>query len=173
MQLLLIRHAIAEERVDFARTGRDDNFRPLTPDGRKRMRQGARGLKALVPTIDLLATSPLTRAAQTGAILDSTYGDLWEVEIPELLPDAALPSFLAWLTRQKQQTIAAIGHEPHLSRLLAWLVTGEARPFFAFRKGGACLLDLAEEVAPGKAQILWAMTPSQIRRIGERDKDKK
>jgi phosphohistidine phosphatase len=170
MQLLLIRHAIAEERVDFARTGRDDRYRPLTSEGRKRMRQGARGLKELVPKIDLLATSPLTRAAQTGAILDSTYGDLWEVEIPELGPEAELPAFLAWLQRQKQQTIAVVGHEPHLSQLLAWLVTGENQPFFAFRKGGACLLDLPDEVAPGRAQLLWAMTPSQIRRIGEREK---
>lgn len=172
MQLLLIRHAIAEERADFARTGRDDKFRPLTGEGRKRMRQGARGLRELVPTIDLLATSPLTRAAQTGAILDSIYGDLWEVEIPELAPDAELTAFLAWLTRQKQQTVAAVGHEPHLSRLLAWLVTGDPRPIFAFRKGGACLLELQQEAAPGAAQLLWAMTPSQIRRIGERENKK-
>jgi phosphohistidine phosphatase len=134
------------------------------------MRQGARGLKELVPKIDLLATSPLTRAAQTGAILDSTYGDLWEVEIQELSPEAELPSFLNWLQRQKQPTIAADGHEPHMSHLLAWMVTGETRPIFAFRKGGACLLEFPGEVAPGEAMLLWAMTPSQIRRIGERDK---
>lgn len=170
MQLLLIRHAIAEERADFVRTGKDDHLRPLTSEGRKRMRQGARGLRELVPGIDLLATSPLTRAAQTGAILDTIYGDLWEVEIQELSPEAELPAFLAWLARQKQETIAAVGHEPHLGRLLAWLVTGEERPFHSFRKGGACLLEIQEPAAPGKAQLLWAMTPSQIRRIGERDK---
>jgi len=172
MQLLMIRHAIAEERADFARTGRDDKFRPLTGEGRKRMRQGARGLRELVPKIDLLATSPLTRAAQTGAILDSIYGDLWEVEIPELAPDAELPAFLAWVERQKQETIAVVGHEPHMSHLFAWLVTGEPRPIFAFRKGGACLLDFPQEVAPGAGLLLWALTPSQIRRIGERDNKK-
>lgn len=170
MHLLLLRHGLAEDRAKFARTGRDDQYRPLTDEGRKRMRQGARGLKALVPEIGLLATSPLTRAAQTGAILDTIYGHLWEVEIPELAPEAELPAFLAWLQRQKQETIAAIGHEPHLSRLLAWLLTGEERPFFAFRKGGACLLEFEGEPAPGRARLLWAMTSSQIRRIGERDK---
>ena len=61
MRLLLIRHAIAEEREDFARTGKDDGLRPLTDDGRKKMKQAARGLRGLVPDIDLLATSPLTR----------------------------------------------------------------------------------------------------------------
>jgi phosphohistidine phosphatase len=84
MKVLIIRHAIAEERDDFARTGKDDRLRPLTDEGRKKMKQAARGLKALVPEIDLLATSPLTRAAQTAAVLDSVYGGLSEVEIEEL-----------------------------------------------------------------------------------------
>ncbi len=86
MQLLLIRHAIAEEREDFTKTGKDDRLRPLTDGGRKKMKQAARGLKGLVPRIDLLATSPLTRAAQTGAIVDSVYGGLQEVEIPRSSP---------------------------------------------------------------------------------------
>ena len=43
MKLLLIRHAIAEEREDFARTGKDDRLRPLTDEGRKKMKQAARG----------------------------------------------------------------------------------------------------------------------------------
>jgi phosphohistidine phosphatase len=46
MKLLIVRHAIAEEREDFARTGKDDRLRPLTDDGRKRMKQGARGLRS-------------------------------------------------------------------------------------------------------------------------------
>ena len=71
MKLLLIRHAIAEEREDFEKTGKDDRLRPLTDEGRKKMKQAARGLKEVVPHVDLLATSPLTRAAQTGAILDT------------------------------------------------------------------------------------------------------
>ena len=37
MQLLLIRHAIAEEQEDFAKTGKDDRLRPLTDEGRKKL----------------------------------------------------------------------------------------------------------------------------------------
>jgi len=65
MQLLLIRHAIAEDRFEFARTGQSDYYRPLTERGRARMARGATGLRTLVPDIDVLATSPLTRAVQT------------------------------------------------------------------------------------------------------------
>jgi phosphohistidine phosphatase SixA len=108
MQLLLIRHAIAEEREDFARTGKDDRLRPLTDEGRKKMRQAAKGLRGVVPEIDLLATSPLTRAAQTAAVLDTVYGGLKEVEIEELSPQATPKEFLRWLRKQKADTLAAV-----------------------------------------------------------------
>ena len=167
MQLLLIRHAIAEEREDFARTGKDDRLRPLTDEGRKKMKQAARGLKGLGPEIDLLATSPLTRAAQTGAILDSVYGGLKEVEIDELSPETTSEDFLRWLRKQKADVVAAVGHEPSLSLILSWLLTGNERRLFAFRKGGACLLEFPDEPAAGTATLIWALTPSQLRSLSD------
>ncbi|MFL6292127.1 MAG: SixA phosphatase family protein [Thermoanaerobaculia bacterium] len=167
MRLLLVRHAIAEEREDFARTGKDDRLRPLTDEGRKKMKQAARGLRALVPEIDLLATSPLTRAAQTGAILDTVYGGLDEVEIEELSPETTPEAFLRWLRKQKGDVIAAVGHEPSLSQILGWLLTGTDRRLFAFRKGGACLLELGDEPAGGTATLLWALTPAQLRTLAD------
>jgi phosphohistidine phosphatase len=167
MKLLLIRHAIAEEREDFARTGKDDRLRPLTDEGRKKMKQGARGLQEIVPEIDLLATSPLTRAAQTGAIVDSVYGGLKEVEIGELSPGSTPTDFLRWLRKQKAGCIAAVGHEPSISLILSWLLTGSERRIFAFRKGGACLLDFPDEVGAGTATLLWALTPAQLRELAD------
>jgi phosphohistidine phosphatase len=167
MQLLFVRHAIAEEREDFARTGKDDRLRPLTDEGRKKMKQVARGLKAQVPKIDLLATSPLTRAAQTAAILDSVYGGLDEVEIEELSPEAAPVDFLRWLRKQKAERLAVVGHEPSISLVLSWLLTGNERRIFSFRKGGACLIEFAGEVGAGTATLLWAMTPAQLRGLSD------
>lgn len=167
MQLLLIRHAIAEDHDDFARTGKDDRLRPLTDEGRKKMKQAARGLRGLVPEIDLLATSPLTRAAQTAAIVDSVYGGLKEVEIEELSPEATPDEFLRWLRKQKAGTLAAVGHEPSISLILSWLLTGTERRIFSFRKGGACLLDLPEEIGAGTATLQWAMAPAQLRQLAD------
>jgi phosphohistidine phosphatase len=168
MKLLMIRHAIAEEREDFAHTGKDDHLRPLTDEGRRKMRQVAKGLRKLVPEVDLLATSPLTRAAQTGAILDSVYDDLKEVEVEELGPETTPVAFLAWLRQQKNvETVAVVGHEPSISLLLSWLLTGTERHLFHFRKGGACLLDFEGEVGAGTATLLWALTPAQLREIGD------
>jgi phosphohistidine phosphatase len=167
MKLLLIRHAIAEEQEDFARTGKDDRLRPLTDEGRKKMKQAARGLKGLVPEIDLLATSPLTRAAQTGAIVDSVYGGLKEVEIEELAPETTPDAFLRWLRKQKEEVVAAVGHEPSISLILSWLLTGNERRIHAFRKGGACLLEFPGEPAAGTATLIWALTPSQLRGLAD------
>lgn len=167
MKLLLIRHAIAEESEDFARTGKDDRLRPLTDEGRKKMKQAAKGLREIFPAIDLLATSPLTRAAQTGAIVDSVYGGLKEVEIEELAPEATPSDFLRWLRKQKADTLAAVGHEPSLSLILSWLLTGTERRIFAFRKGGACLLEFPDEVAAGTATLLWALSPAQLRDLAD------
>jgi phosphohistidine phosphatase len=167
MRLLLVRHAIAEEQEDFARTGKDDRLRPLTDEGRKKMKQAARGLRSLVAEIDLLATSPLTRAAQTGAILDSVFGGIDVVEIEELSPETTPEQFLRWLRQQKGGLIGAVGHEPSLSQILGWLLTGTDRRLFAFRKGGACLLELGDDPAGGTATLLWALTPAQLRALSD------
>lgn len=167
MKLLVIRHAIAEEREDFARTGKDDRLRPLTEDGRKKMKQGAKGLREMEPEIDLLATSPLTRAAQTAAIVDSVYGGLREVEIKELSPEATPSDFLRWLRKQKADTVAVVGHEPSLSLIVSWLLTGTERRIIAMRKGGACLLEFSDEIGAGTATLIWALTPAQLRALAE------
>ena len=59
--------------------------------------------------------------------------------------------------------MALIGHEPHLSRLEAWLLVGRERPISVFKKGGAALLDLPDRVAAGRASLLWHLTASQLR----------
>jgi phosphohistidine phosphatase len=160
MRLLLIRHAIAQEREEFELTGQDDRRRPLTEEGRRRMKRVARGLKTLAPVIDLLATSPLTRAAQTAAILDDAYGGLKEVEIAELAPEAAAGELLAWLGRQERRaTVALVGHEPALSGFLGYLLTGEERRLQPLKKGGAALVELPTEIAAGAAELIWAIPP--------------
>jgi phosphohistidine phosphatase len=71
MKLLIIRHAVAEERDAWANTGKSDDERPLTTEGRGKMARNARGLREGVPSVDLVATSPLVRARQTAEIVAS------------------------------------------------------------------------------------------------------
>ncbi|HVQ24975.1 MAG TPA: histidine phosphatase family protein, partial [Planctomycetota bacterium] len=66
MDLVVVRHAIAEERS----ADRPDDERALTPRGRRRMRLAVGGLRRLGLRFDLVLHSPLRRAEQTAELLD-------------------------------------------------------------------------------------------------------
>ena len=167
MQLLVVRHAIAEDREAFAATGRDDSERPLTAEGRRRFRKAARGLRELVPTLDVLASSAFARAVQTADVLASLYGVGDVARLRELGPEARPAALLPWLRAQRGRAlVAVVGHEPHLSGLVAFLLGARSGAFLDLRKGGACLVDLGEDPRPGQAALRWLLTPGQLRKIG-------
>jgi phosphohistidine phosphatase len=174
MKLLVIRHAIAEDRDRFARkhgSEADDGLRPLTAAGRRKMRGGARGLRRLVPRVDLLATSPLTRAVQTADVVAAAYQIRKWAEVAQLAPDKPVTALLKWVQEQEAErpdaTIALVGHEPQVGVFVSWMLTGLQESFVEFRKGGACLLRCKGDVKPGRATLLWLLKPSQLRALGE------
>jgi phosphohistidine phosphatase len=167
MNLLVIRHAIALDAAEYARDHADDAGRPLTPEGEKKMRKVARGLRELVPEIDLLATSPLTRAAQTARIVAAAYGKLDPVTVAALAPAQPVQALADWLERQRRhETVAVVGHEPSLGRVVSWLLAGSERSFLQLKKGAACLLEFDDAVSAAGATLLWALAPAQLRRLG-------
>jgi len=167
MQLLIIRHAVAEDRLEFARRNANDDERPLTTKGLERMRQGAAGLRQLAGRIDVLATSPLRRARQTADIVQDALEAPKPMVADELAPGRGPEAVAGWLALLPEDaTIAIVGHEPDSSELLGWLTTGVAQSFVAFKKGGACLLDVDNPPRAGSAQLLWLLTPKQLRALG-------
>jgi phosphohistidine phosphatase len=168
MQLLVIRHAVAEDRDDFAASGRDDSERPLTDEGREKMRRGAEALRRLAPRIDLLASSPYTRALQTAELVAKAYGRRRdEIELVEsLTPETPFERFQSWLQRQsKASVIALVGHEPHLGMLVTWLMSGLREPRVELKKGGACLLEFDGQPGPGVGVMRWLLTAGQLREL--------
>lgn len=163
MQLLVVRHAIAEDRDAFAATGRDDALRPLTAEGVRKMRRSAHGLKELVPSIDLLVTSPLTRARETAEIVRREY-ELDHVETaPVLEPESRLEDVADWLARYREGVVGVVGHEPQLGRLVTYLVSGIDRPGVELKKGGACLLRFEGEPRAASGTLVWAIPPAAFR----------
>ncbi len=166
MELLIVRHAVAEERDAFAKTGRDDAERPLTPAGRRKFERGARGLRWAAPSIDLLATSGLTRAAETCEILQKAYRIDRVVRLRELEPEADPAALVRWLRKQRRRPlVGVVGHEPHLSSLIEHLLTGARGGFVDLSKGGACLLDLGDDPRAGSATLRWLVTAAELRRL--------
>jgi phosphohistidine phosphatase len=169
MDVLLIRHAIAEPRSDEGGTQPDDRLRELTPKGRRRMKRGAGGLRDMVPVIDLLAASPLARALQTAEIVSKAYDDLQIATVPQLEPGVGAEAVVAWLKEvETSGTVALVGHEPDLSDLATYLTTAQHHSVLAFDKGGACLLEVPAGVPPGEARFVWLATARQLRRLGRK-----
>ena len=167
MKLVIIRHGPAGDRGEWAARARDDRLRPLTPDGRKETKWAAAGLAFLVPHIDVLATSPLVRAAETAAIVASIY-DSEIILLDALVPDQKPDEVVGWLRHQQpDHTVALVGHEPHLGILVGYLLTEKRVSFIDLKKGGACLLELTEPPKPGGGTLEWLLTRRQLGRFGE------
>ena len=167
MQLLVIRHAIAMEREEYAKTGRPDSDRPLTDTGRRRMRKNARGLQRISPRPDLIATSPWLRAADTARVIVETLGVERMETIDAMIPDRPFSELAAWLNeRGDVPTIAVVGHEPHLGELVSWLL-GSRGSNVEFKKGAACLLRIDGKVDAGCAILQWHIQPAQLRSLAD------
>jgi len=146
MKLLILRHAIA---APPGTPGVADEERPLTPRGRKRFEKAARGLAEIMPSPDLLLTSPLPRALETAQIVGKAWGLTPTVE-PLLAGGGRSEAVLSvFADRPKDAVVALVGHEPDVSRLLAHVVGGLGERL-AFKKGGAALLEL-DDGATGAA----------------------
>ena len=166
MKLLIIRHAIAEDRDEFAQSGKPDEQRPLTRAGRRKMKAAAKGLRRAVDAIDHLATSPLVRAAQTAEIVSDTWGIGGAEVIPALAPEARPEALAEWCAAHTgKDVVAVVGHEPHLSTLATWLLSGQSDSRIDLKKGGACLIDMGSEVRAGSGTLLWLLTPRLLRRL--------
>lgn len=166
MQLLVIRHGIAEDREAFAATGKDDSLRPLTKAGKRKMKEAAAGLRELVDTIDVIGASQLVRAQQTAKIVGKAYDGVAVDTVDALSPENDVSDLLDWLGEHASaEVIAVVGHEPHLGMLVTWLMTAAAESRAAMSKGGAALLDLSSGVKAGKGTLEWLLTGSQLRRI--------
>jgi phosphohistidine phosphatase len=178
LDLLIVRHGPAGDRDEWAKTGKEDDERPLTPRGIREMRRAARGLRRLVGSVDAIGTSPLVRARETAEIL----GRAFDVSPDEAraIGDGDRRGILRWVRsaaavvakkrRGERVTVAIVGHEPDFSAAICWLLAGRAieepaEPWTELKKGGACLLSFTGRPKPRQAKLRWMLTRSQLERI--------
>lgn len=163
MELIVFRHGPAGDKEEWAKTGRPDSERPLTADGRKRAREAARGLAAIAGKVDLVATSPWTRARQTAELAAEAFGaPLAETNF--LLPHRSPESLAKWLSGLADERVVLVGHEPHLSKVIGWLLTGDERSYVGLKKAQAALLE-TKKAAGARATLLWSIPPKALRKL--------
>ena len=165
MRILIIRHAIAEDRDVWAETGKSDDARPLTDDGAKKMARVAGGLTCEVRKVLAIATSPLVRARQTAAIVAQAYKLTPPEVLTALAPGGSPADVLAWLNLKEGGTFAVVGHEPDLGSLVEWCIAGRTGAGVGLKKGGAALIEFGTARTAGTGTLRWLLTPSQLRAL--------
>jgi phosphohistidine phosphatase len=160
MNLYIVRHAIAVERG--APGYDDDSQRPLTDDGRKKMKKIVQGLHQLNMELNTVLTSPYVRAKDTAILLAKEFEIKDKVALSDnLIPPGNFESLINEI-REKYDVdnLALVGHEPMLSSLISWLVTGNTDMKVVLKKGGVAYLTTDNLYQDGRATLHWLLTPA-------------
>jgi phosphohistidine phosphatase len=168
MNLYIIRHAIAvdEGTSDYE----SDSERPLTDKGRKKMRQIAKGLRALGVEFDLILSSPYVRARETAEILADVFKMKKKLAFSDNLIPIAEPNLLIAEVNENHSvdSLALVGHEPHLSNLVGLLATENTKLDITLKKGGVCYLSADDLHHEHHATLEWLLTPGILVEIADK-----
>lgn len=167
MDCILFRHGIAVAREEWE--GKDVD-RPLTEEGRRRVRQVATGLRRLDVRPTVIYSSPARRAVETAQLLCDLLARPSLMQLrDELLPEA-LPTDVVRLLQDlpPESCVICVGHEPQLGTAASVLLSGRASASFPLKKAGACLIELSIPAKPGRGVLRWWLPPGQLRVIGKR-----
>ncbi len=157
MKIYILRHAEAELRGP----GVAEAARKLTPDGKRELRAVLRlaGDAGVEP--EVILTSPWTRALETALAARDAFGVKQVIETKSLLPDV-LPAQIWGEIRSLRplKEIMVAGHEPHLSRLAAFLL--EAPVAIDMKKAAIVRIDVQEREGPPRGVLKWMLTPKLV-----------
>ena len=156
MRCYFLRHGLAVEADDWSGSDFD---RPLTGEGRARMRRAAKAMAALRLEIDVIVTSPLLRAKQTAAIIAKELQLHDRLVEDERLGGEFGPDRLADILAEHRRANAVmlVGHEPGMSRTIGHLVGGAG---IEFKKGSlACVNVPNPSILQG--ELVW-LIPAKV-----------
>lgn len=164
-EFYIMRHGVAVSRGSAGFS--DDSKRPLTPDGKSKMKQIANGLRRLGFTPDWVVTSSLVRAVETAEIVAESVGSKVAMDFCDALsPGGSAEALVSFLAKHPgRRRVLVVGHEPDLSELAARLIGAGRHANLAFKKGGCCLIRFSEFPPKSPGQLVWWLTPRLLRKI--------
>jgi len=160
MKLYLLRHAPAEEGSGY----RTDSERPLSDEGRERMKLAAAGLAHCIEKLSSVTASPLLRARQTAELAAQAIRYSGAIQTSKSLePEANIEGTLQYIeSLPRTGDHLLVGHMPNLALLAATLI-GARMPVVEFKRGTLVCIDLHTVAHPGTLKFVIA--PGQLRRM--------
>lgn len=152
MLIYLLRHGRAEDGF-----GMRDEERALTSDGWERLRAAAPAWTRLVKAPQIVFQSPLRRAQESASVLIEAVSGQPDVRTdPALTPGSHIPNAMRLIEAELlggTESIAFVGHEPHLGYLLGMLLTGDERHSIPFKKGMLAAVEFASTSLIGELRF--------------------
>lgn len=160
MDLCILRHGIAAERgAEYP----DDEHRPLTPEGRKKIKRIASALKKWNYEFDLILFSPLVRAKETAEIAAAVLGLKSRLkETGHLAPSGDPRRLVAEINGLRPESVLVVGHQPYLSCLISVLLSGHQGLEINLKKGGFCHLSVGSLSYGACAALQCLLAPKQM-----------
>jgi phosphohistidine phosphatase len=141
MRIMFVRHIPAYGH--FLVDEKDDYLREIIPKSKKKFLKHLGTIKKLFPHSDVIFTSPLVRAVQTAELVYEIYPDsnLEMMSDLHILDNPAhLVELISFLPLDGDYIF--VGHEPHLSKVIAALLSlHPEHDFMTLKKGGICILE--------------------------------
>jgi phosphohistidine phosphatase len=159
LKLYFLRHGQAGDRDEWKG---DDAARPLTPEGKRRMKREAAAIRRLDPGLDAIVTSPLVRAHATAEIVADALGiGARLVADPRLAPGFGPKQLQALIAAQRgAAALMLVGHEPDFSQTITHLIGGGR---LDVKKGALALVEL-EDRATLAGRLVWLIPPKALDR---------
>ena len=156
MRLYFLRHGDALESPYY-----HDSERPLSDLGRRQAQTAGRFLHALRIKPDLILTSPLVRAKETGEIVRDAVHAKGFMTTPVLASGGNLRDCLKEINGHPVPSLLLVGHEPQLSAMISVFTGGDEQFRVAMEKATLACLDTNHPVKKGHAVLLWLL-PANI-----------
>jgi phosphohistidine phosphatase len=154
MRLYFLRHGVAMDSLAWKGS---DAERPLTEDGRERMKRSAARIAGFSLELDAILSSPLTRARQTALIVAEALEAQNKLQFDGRLGGGFDRDALAEIIRDHadSKSLMLVGHEPGLSTTISTLIGGGR---LMCKKGSLVCVKLTEP-ASLQGELQWLIPP--------------
>jgi len=163
MIIYFLRHANAGPK-HFSNAAKDEK-RPIDKVGEEQSHDVGHALAAMGVAVNVIISSPLTRAMQTAAIVSQEIGHEEKLVIDDSLrPEASFDKFKALLNRHKDKVaVMVVGHDPSMTEFVSRVLSGGG-PLAAIemKKGGVAKVEIDIH---RQAVLKWCMPPKVVQKI--------
>jgi|WetSurMetagenome_2_1015567.scaffolds.fasta_scaffold98388_2 phosphohistidine phosphatase len=165
MNIYLMRHGIAAEQTDAREE--IDRQRPLTSEGRDRVKIISRALVKLELRPAVILSSPYVRAEQTASILAEEMRLKKQLEFTDVLVPLGQPGGIIdeIIKHSRVDEIILVGHYPSLGWLMAAFLGFDPGESLALKKGGVCCFSAENLEVSRAASLDWLLTPKILLKV--------